>query len=340
MAIVDLFVLHVFMASFLDNAMDALVVPGFSRVGYAIRSRAFESLDNMSLVGKTVVVTGHTSGLGYAAACQLRSMGADLVVVGRDRSRSEQAAERIKKTNGVGTLEVSVADMGELGEVRDLATWLAATHPRIDAIVHNAGALLKERARTTSGFDATVAVHVYGPFLLTHSLLAPLAAANGRVITVSSGGMYATGLPDFVRGHGLELPDTGYDGTRQYAIAKRAQVTLNEVWSIKFSSPEPSANGVSFHAMHPGWADTPGVATSIPVFRAITRPILRTAAQGADTIAWLVGADASTLGSGGFWCDRARRPIHRLGSTRRRDTPAARESLWEQVSEAALGFLS
>ncbi|MBU3705031.1 MAG: SDR family NAD(P)-dependent oxidoreductase, partial [Ilumatobacteraceae bacterium] len=215
-----------FVASFLDGAMDALVVPGFSRIGFAIRSRSFGSLDDVSLVGKTVVVTGHTSGLGYAAACQLRSMGADLVVVGRNRARSEEAAERIKKTNGVGTLEVSVADMGELGEVRELATWLATTHPRIDVVVHNAGALLKERTRTSGGHDTTLAVHVYGPFLLTHSLLAPLAAANGRVITVSSGGMYATGLPDFDRGHGLELPDAKYDGTRQYAIAKRAQVTL------------------------------------------------------------------------------------------------------------------
>ncbi len=321
--------------SFLDGAMDALVVPGFSRIGYAIRSRSFESLDGMSLVGKTVVVTGHTSGLGYAASCQLRSMGADLVVVGRDRSRSEEAVERIKKTNGVGTLEVSVADMGELGEVRELATWLAATHPRIDAVVHNAGALLKERTRTSAGHDTTLAVHVYGPFLLTHSLLTPLAAANGRVITVSSGGMYATGLPDFDRGHGLELPDAKYDGTRQYAIAKRAQVTLNEMWA-----GDGSVRGVAFHAMHPGWADTPGVATSIPAFRAVTRPILRTASQGADTIAWLAGADAPTIGSGGFWCDRAKRPIHRLGSTRRRDTPEARRRLWELVNDAALGSLS
>jgi NAD(P)-dependent dehydrogenase (short-subunit alcohol dehydrogenase family) len=324
-----------FVASFLDSAMDALVVPGFSRVGYAIRSRSFESLDRMSLVGKTVVVTGHTSGLGYAAACQLRSMGADLVVVGRHRARSEEAAERIKKTNGVGTLEVSVADMGELGEVRELATWLGATHPRIDVVVHNAGALLKERTRTSVGHDTTLAVHVYGPFLLTHSLLASLAAANGRVITVSSGGMYATGLPDFDRGHGLELPDAKYDGTRQYAVAKRAQVTLNEMWASN-----AAARGVAFHAMHPGWADTPGVATSIPVFRAVTRPILRNAAQGADTISWLAGTEPSAIGSGGFWCDRAQRPIHRLGSTRRRDTPEARHRLWKLVNEAALGSFS
>jgi NAD(P)-dependent dehydrogenase (short-subunit alcohol dehydrogenase family) len=147
--------------------------------------------------------------------------------------------------------------------------------------------------------------------------------------------MYATGLPDFDRGHGLELPDAKYDGTRQYAIAKRAQVTLNEMWASN-----AAARGVAFHAMHPGWADTPGVATSIPVFRAVTRPILRNAAQGADTISWLAGTEPSAIGSGGFWCDRAQRPIHRLGATRRRDTPEARHRLWELVNEAALGSFS
>jgi hypothetical protein len=100
---------------------------------------------------------------------------------------------------------------------------------------------------------------------------------------------------------------------------------------------DPAASEVAFHAMHPGWADTPGVASSIPVFRAVTRPILRTADQGADTISFLAAAPADALGSGGFWCDRERRSIHRLGSTRRADTPDARRALWEQVRGAALG---
>ncbi|MFM7410327.1 MAG: dehydrogenase, partial [Actinomycetota bacterium] len=127
-------------------------------------------------------------------------------------------------------------------------------------------------------------------------------------------------------------PDDKYDGTRQYALAKRAQVTLNEMWAT-----ESSADGILFHAMHPGWADTPGVASSIPVFRAVTRPILRNAAQGADTISWLAAVDASMVGSGGFWCDRERRPIHRLASTRRADTTESRHALREQVRAAALG---
>ena len=320
------------MASFLDRAMDSLVVPGFSRIGYAVRSRSFTRLSEMSLVGKTVVLTGHTSGLGLAAAKQLRAMGADLVLVGRDATRSTRVGETVRNVPGGGSVDVLVADMGDLRAVASLATTITSTRSRVDVVVHNAGALLKTRERTAAGQDLTLAVHVYGPFLLTHMLLPLLAASHGRVITVASGGMYAVPLPDFSRGHSLELPDDKYDGTRQYAIAKRAQVTLNEIWAT-----EPSAHGISFHAMHPGWADTPGVASSIPVFRAVTRPILRTADQGADTVSFLAAVDGARPASGGFWCDREPRPIHRLASTRRADTPEARRALWDQVRGAALG---
>lgn len=320
------------MAAFLDGAMDALVVPGFSRIGYAVRSRAFAPLSGMSLVGKTVIVTGHTSGLGLAAAKQMRAMGADLVLIGRDATRSTKAGDDVRGVSGAGSVDVMVADMGDLHAVDAVASAIVAKRTRVDVVVHNAGALLKTRERTAVGHDLTLAVHVYGPFLLTQRLLPLLAASRGRVVTVASGGMYAAPLPDFGRGHSLELPDEKYDGTRQYAIAKRAQVTLNEMWAAA-----PEATGVAFHAMHPGWADTPGVASSIPVFRTVTRPILRTADQGADTISYLAVAPENDLGTGGFWCDRARRPIHRLGSTRRADTPEARRALWERVQGAALG---
>lgn len=320
------------MASFIDGAMDAMVVPGFSRIGYAVRSRSFAALGASSLKGRTVVLTGHTSGIGFSAARQLRSLGADLVLVGRDATRSSDAAGRIASGEGDGRITTLVADMADLEQVAQLAEAIAGHVDRIDVVVQNAGALLKSRSRTRQGHDTTIAAQVYGPFLLTRMLLEPLAASTGRVITVASGGMYAVGLPDFDKGHGLELPDEKYDGTRQYAIAKRAQVTLNEMWAS-----EPTAAGVAFHAMHPGWADTPGVATSIPMFRALTKPILRTAEQGADTVTWLAAIEAELVGSGGFWCDRERRPIHRLSATRRRDSPASRQELWTRVERAALG---
>jgi NAD(P)-dependent dehydrogenase (short-subunit alcohol dehydrogenase family) len=164
---------------------------------------------------------------------------------------------------------------------------------------------------------------------MTTMLRDVLRAANGRVVTVSSGGMYTTALPQLHTGESVEMPISKYNGTRQYAYAKRAQVTLNELWAHK----EPN---IEFVAMHPGWADTPGVQDSIPLFRTMTRPILRTAQQGADTIAWLAAVRPLPGKSGTFWSDREIRSVHKTSMTRRSDNESAREALWtwcDQVIE-------
>ena len=130
---------------------------------------------------------------------------------------------------------------------------------------------------------------------------------------------------------GLQLGPEEYRGARQYALAKRAQVTLGEMWAERVD-----ARDVVFHTMHPGWADTPGVRSSLPTFRRLVGPLLRDAEQGADTILWLAvapGEPATT--SGGFWMDRRRRPTHRLASTRRSDTPERRAELWRWVVETS-----
>lgn len=129
----------------------------------------------------------------------------------------------------------------------------------------------------------------------------------------------------------LEMDPGSYNGTRQYALAKRAQVTLNEMWADRVDRRE-----VVFHAMHPGWADTPGVAEALPTFRRIVGPLLRDPAAGADTMVWLAADDGEPLAStGGFWMDRRVRSIHRLPSTRRSDIPQRRTELWNGVADRA-----
>jgi NAD(P)-dependent dehydrogenase (short-subunit alcohol dehydrogenase family) len=307
----------------IDSLLDVTVVPGFSRIGYEVRSRSrgWAPIASFDLTGATAVVTGVTSGIGAAAARQLRSLGADLVVVGRDPARTDAAAGALRDLPGAGTVEAEYADLAELDQVRAAAAHIARRR-RIDVLVHNAGALLREHSVTSAGTEVTIAAQVLGPFLLTSLLLPRLRSHRGRVVTVASGGMYAAALPDLGHGGSLKMAPAAYDGTRQYAIAKRAQVTLNELWA----EHEPD---VHFHCMHPGWADTPGVASSLPMFRRITRPVLRTSDQGADTVVWLAASPDGASSSGRFWCDRAVRPTHRLPTTRRADTPAARTALWD-----------
>jgi dehydrogenase/reductase SDR family protein 12 len=195
-------------------------------------------------------------------------------------------------------------------------------------LIHNAGALTHQRVDAPDGTEATIASQVVGPFLLTSLLLDRLQdSAPARVITMSSGGMYSTGL---TVDH-LQMSAREYNGAKQYAVAKRAQVTLNEMWARRVDSQK-----IVFHAMHPGWADTPGVEESLPTFRKIVGPLLRDAAGGADTMVWLAADDGEPMASsGGFWLDRRVRSIHRLPSTRRSDTAALRNQLWDWVSARA-----
>jgi NAD(P)-dependent dehydrogenase (short-subunit alcohol dehydrogenase family) len=306
-----------------DGVLEAPIVTSFTNVGYHLRSRlhSWEPLESFDMTGATVVVTGATSGLGRHAAQRFAELGASVVVSGRNRDKTERARDEIAAATGSTSLDVAVADMGELDQVRALASAVASRHEHIDVLVNNAGSLSAERHTNTDGIEATIASQVLGPFLLTTLLSGPLRrSAPGRVVTVSSGGMYAAGLT--VRS--LQMGAEDYSGSEQYARAKRAQVTLNEMWAERTDPGE-----IVFHAMHPGWADTPGVAASLPTFRKVTLPFLRSAEQGADTIVWLGAADEPAASTGGFWLDRRRRSIHRLPSTRRTDTAEHRAALWQ-----------
>ena len=164
-----------------------------------------------------------------------------------------------------------------------------------------------------------MALHVLGPVLMT-DLLAP-QLAGGRVVLVSSGGMYSQRLRD----DDPEYLDGDYTPTTAYARSKRAQVELLPLLQERWS-----ASGLAVHAMHPGWADTPGVADSLPTFRRITGPLLRDAAGGADTTVWLAAAQPPPPG-GLFWHDRRARPTHLLPRTRTGE--AERERMWAWVLE-------
>jgi NAD(P)-dependent dehydrogenase (short-subunit alcohol dehydrogenase family) len=120
----------------------------------------------------------------------------------------------------------------------------------------------------------------------------------------------------------LQSEQASYGPKKFYARTKREEVAISERWA-----EELSGTGVVVHSMHPGWVDTEGVRSWMPVFRAITRPIIRDPDQGADTILWLGAAQEPLRSSGQFWHDRRPRPTHyRLGAP----APSAqeREELW------------
>ena len=312
-------------SSCISRALDTAVVPGFSKIGYEIRKRLgnWQPISSFDLRGKTVVITGPTSGLGEQVARQLALTGANLVLVARNEEKCLRVIDEIAPLC-TGNKPVFVrAEMGDLESVRSACAAIQQQFAHVDVLIHNAGALLNIRQVSPQGIEQTVASHVVGPFLMT-TLLLPLMD-GGRVVTVSSGGMYTSSLPVFDIGETLEMPAHKYGGSKQYSIAKRAQVTLNEMWAQKQTATE-------FVAMHPGWADTPGVQESIPGFRRATAPILRSAGEGADTIAWLAAVQLLPGKSGSFWSDREIRPIHKSSRTKKNDNTSSRTALWESVS--------
>jgi len=313
----------------IDNTLEVSIVTSFTRIGYHARRRLerWRPAETYDFNGRVVVLTGATSGLGKAAATQLARGGATLVVVGRDAARNELAVGEIVKASGNTAITQVAADLGNKAQVRALAQRVLADHDRLDVLVHNAGALNPDRQVSADGTEATVASQVVGPFLLTSLLLTRLSeSAPSLVLTMSSGGMYTAGLTVSE----LEMSEADYQGSQQYARAKRAQVTLNELWATRFGD-----QGVHYHALHPGWADTPGVRESLPGFARIFGPLLRTPDEGADTLVWLAGDDKALAGNGGFWLDRRTRPLHRLPKTRRTDTPDQRAQLWDWVAHRA-----
>lgn len=276
--------------------------------------------------GKVVLVTGAASGVGAAAAEGFARLGATVWLLGRNRERGEHARSRISEQTGSDALRVETCDLSELRSVRRFVSGFMDQCPRLDVLVNNAGVLTGERALSADGIELTFATNVVGPFLLTKLLLPVLRdSAPARVINVSSGGMYGQRLND-----DLQSERGSFNGTAAYARSKWAQVVLSEMWARRLRG-----SGVVVHSMHPGWVDTPGLRDSLPGFRRFTRRLLRTPAQGADTIVWLGAAPQSGEVTGGFWFDRARRPTHLVPCTHESDADRAR--LWTEVTALSSG---
>lgn len=307
----------------LDQALELTVIGSFTRVGYALRRHlwGWESPPPDALEGRTVLVTGPTSGLGRAATDELAALGARIILVGRSGERLAAVRDSLASRRGIDRFPIVVADMGSLRSVEAAVARILDTEPGLDVVVDNAGTIFPERTTGPDGIEATLATLVVGPFALISGLL-PLLRRTGaaRVVAVTSGGMYTQrlDLDDLQSGAGP------FSGPRVYARAKRAQVALIREWARRLR-----ASGVTFNAMHPGWADTPGLAQQLPGFHRLMGPILRTPAEGVDTLVWLASAPGADTLSGGLFLDRRRRPFDRVPATRL--SAGDRRRLWNAV---------
>lgn len=306
-----------------DAALEVSVVGSFSRIGWYVRRRLYAWPDPRpdALEGRVVLVTGPTSGLGRSIALSVAGLGAHVVLLGRDAGRLGTLADEVASRHGAGRTLSVVVDMADARSVTQAVSQVLGARPRLDVLVDNAGAIHARRTQTADGLEATFATMVVQPFRLVHGLLPALAHGEpGQVVAVTSGGMYAQAL-DL---DDLQSAEGPYDGVRAYARAKRAQVVVMREWARRMRG-----RGVRFDAMHPGWADTPGLQDALPGFRSVLRPILRSPEEGADTAVWLAMGGASGRRDGRLYLDRRERPFDRVPWTRLDATDRA--GLWERV---------
>jgi dehydrogenase/reductase SDR family protein 12 len=288
----------------------------FTRRGYR-RGRKHWNPVSAYMGDAHVVITGATAGLGKAAAESLARKQAHLTLVVRDRARGKDLVEELKTSTGNQNIALEIADLSLMSDVDALVKRLLAAKKPIDVLVNNAGALFNPRQVTSEGLEQSFALLLLSPYRLTEGLYPLLAKGGGaRVINVVSGGMYS----QKVRVDDLQNAQDKYSGSVAYARAKRALMIKTEQWAEDWAN-----DNIVVNAMHPGWADTPGVQSALPEFRALSRPFLRSAGEGADTIVWLACASEAETVSGCLFLDREPRTTHLLSNTR--ESAAEREQL-------------
>ena len=193
--------------------------------------------------GKTCLVTGATAGIGKITATALAEMGAELVIHGRDRFKTEASVEEIRSATGNDQVTYLLADFADLDHVREMAESFLERYPRLDLLLNNAGAFFNKRNLTPYGVEMTFLVNHLAPFLLTNTLLDRLkSSVPARILTVSSEA-HRQDTMDFAN-LGFEK---GYFGIKAYARSKLANILFTFELDRRLAGI-----GVTANALHPG----------------------------------------------------------------------------------------
>ena len=267
-----------------------------------------EGADGVDLAKKVVVITGANSGIGKTIATYAASKNAKLYMFCRSKDRAEAAKKEIEETSSNKSVEIVLVDLAEMESVKKAVEEFQAKENKLDVLVCNGGVLLNDKTTTSEGNEVTFASHLLGGSYLLSQLLMPQikAADEGRIIFVSSGGMYNRPFPDWATATSSEGATHDYDGNLAYSYAKRGQVLLAEEYTKLY----PEVTTVS---SHPGWTATPAVDDAYGDQKKYLEP-MRTMWEGSEGISWLMGAKKDDLESGAFYLDRLPQRKHLSGA--------------------------
>jgi NAD(P)-dependent dehydrogenase (short-subunit alcohol dehydrogenase family) len=283
---------------------------------------------------KIILITGATSGIGKAAAMALAKQGAHVIIHGRSEEKAKATQQEIitacreagiKTGNGTRNeagnehphVDILVADLFLLSEVRKMADTFNARYDHLDVLINNAGMMMNTNRETTSeGNEKTIAVNLLAPFLLTQLLMGKLTT-NARIINVASSAHKESAKPDF---NDMQL-EKNYSPLRAYGNAKLFLILYTRQLAKKL-------NGITVNSLHPGAVASNFSAESNlgPVLNflgKIARRFFKTAEQGADTIIYLATSPDVKNISGKYYVNR-----HPAEVAKKYNTPQNEALVW------------
>jgi NAD(P)-dependent dehydrogenase (short-subunit alcohol dehydrogenase family) len=281
----------------------------------------------MSMQGKTVVMTGATSGIGEVAAIRLAGQGARIVHVARDEKRAAATQAALKQANPAANHAVHMADLSLLAEMKRVGRDIAAAEPRIDVLVDNAGAMFNRRTVTADGLEKTFALNHMAYFVLTRALL-PSIADGGRIVVTASNAH---------RGASLDFDDLqserGYRGFGVYSKTKLMNILFTRTLARRLESGE-GARGITANALHPGFVATRFGDQSGGLMQGVIKLAKPVGAispeEGAKTIVYLASSPEVAGVSGRYFFEC--RPVT---PTREAQNDEDGERLWKISEEIA-----
>ena len=278
------------------------------------------------LQNQLILVTGATSGIGKVTATELARMGAHVVILARNAEKAADTQREIRAATGHDRVDVLLADLADLGQVRRAAAEFNARYPRLDVLVNNAGLIFgAERQLSADGYELGLATNHLGPFLLTSLLLGKLQASPAaRIVNLAS------------LAHKFAKPDLAdiqakrhYGAMRVYANTKLYNIMFTQELARRLRS-HGIAN-VTTNAVHPGvvassFGDSAG--GWLGKLTALARPLMSTVAEGAETSIFLASAPEVAAISGGYYARKRAEPVQHPFNT-----PEHARRLWEMSEQ-------
>jgi NAD(P)-dependent dehydrogenase (short-subunit alcohol dehydrogenase family) len=274
----------------------------------------------VTMTGKTVVITGPTSGIGKEIAIGLAGLGANLVLGCRDTSKGKAVAAEIERSKHDGSIEVMAVDVASRKSIEQFTRKVLDTHDRVDVLVNNAGVSRGAQpiARSSDGIELTFGTNVIGYYLLMLQLLPRLKeSAPARIVNVASTFASDLDLDD------LQFQRRAWDSMKAYAQSKACDRLLTWAMARRLEGSRVTAN-----AMAPGLIVDTGLYRNTPpqVMEQLRKRGGRTPADGADTAVWLASSPDLEGVSGKLFENRKEIPC----SFRNRE---AEERLWSICEE-------